>query len=180
MNIELPGDLRSVRFFPFWNYKVHDQVVGLIQLILDVCKLGNNLVGMEIGTYIGESATLFLSFPNIKTLHCVDAYKCDLALERLKNPIKNKRCILHHKLSESLFKEFNEELDFIYIDGDHSYEGAKRDIVMGFEKVKKGGLVSGHDYNNIHPGVIKAVDEFVKENNYQIKTYCDSSWSFIK
>jgi len=54
-----------------------------------------------------------------------------------------------------------EELDFIYIDGNHSYKSAKEDILNYFPKVKIGGLISGDDYN--HPmndyGVKKAVDE---------------------
>lgn len=50
-------------------------------------------------------------------------------------------------------------LDFVFIDADHSYDSCKRDIEAWYPKVRKGGLVAGHDYNPRWPGVIKAVDE---------------------
>jgi hypothetical protein len=60
----------------------------------------------------------------------------------------------------------NEYFDWIYIDADHSYEGVKDDIVNWWPKLKKGGLLSGHDYNPSENdpnfkmyGVKKAVDE---------------------
>lgn len=55
------------------------------------------------------------------------------------------------------------QLDFVFIDADHSYEGVKRDIEIWLPKIKKGGLLGGHDYNNprIPEGieVKRAVDE---------------------
>lgn len=49
-------------------------------------------------------------------------------------------------------------LDFVFIDGDHSYDGCKRDIEAWLSKVKPGGWLMGHDYT-IRPGVKRAVDE---------------------
>lgn len=51
-------------------------------------------------------------------------------------------------------------LDFVFIDADHTYEGCKRDIEAWSPKVRKGGMISGHDYHQIKwPGVVQAVDE---------------------
>lgn len=53
--------------------------------------------------------------------------------------------------------------DFVFLDADHSYEGCKADIESWWPKVKAGGLLSGHDYENTgFPkfGVKRAVDEF--------------------
>lgn len=36
--------------------------------------------------------------------------------------------------------------DFVYIDGDHSYKGAKSDLRNYYPKVKRGGVIAGHDY----------------------------------
>lgn len=36
--------------------------------------------------------------------------------------------------------------DFIYIDGDHSYKGAKSDLINFYPKVRVGGVIAGHDY----------------------------------
>jgi hypothetical protein len=62
----------------------------------------------------------------------------------------------------------DQTFDMIYIDGDHSYEGCKRDLETAFRKIKKGGYIMGHDYEmnmkKAHKeyffGVKRAVDEF--------------------
>jgi hypothetical protein len=41
-----------------------------------------------------------------------------------------------------------EELDFIFIDGDHSYEGVKKDFEMYTPFLKEGGYVGFHDVND--------------------------------
>jgi cephalosporin hydroxylase len=41
----------------------------------------------------------------------------------------------------------NEKLDFLFIDGDHSYEGVKADWEMYREFVRPGGIVAFHDIN---------------------------------
>lgn len=38
------------------------------------------------------------------------------------------------------------QVDCVYIDGDHSYEGVKRDINAYFPKLRQGGLMIGDDY----------------------------------
>lgn len=53
-------------------------------------------------------------------------------------------------------------LDFVFIDGDHSYEAVYTDIRAWLPKVKPGGWIGGHDYANDeykHWGVKQAVDE---------------------
>ena len=66
--------------------------------------------------------------------------------------------------------------DMLYIDGDHSYEGCKKDLNVALKKVKKGGWIMGHDYEmNMDKaktfyifGVKQAVDEICKENSLEI------------
>jgi hypothetical protein len=58
------------------------------------------------------------------------------------------------------------DLDFVYIDADHTYEAVKADIAAWWPKVRVGGTLSGHDYvkrtlpNGVSFGVIQAVNEF--------------------
>jgi len=63
----------------------------------------------------------------------------------------------------------NESIDFLFIDGDHRYEGIKRDLNEWFPKIKRGGIISGHDYNEPSCGVKQAVDEYFifKASPYQ-------------
>lgn len=57
-------------------------------------------------------------------------------------------------------------LDFVFIDAAHDYESVKKDITAWYPKVKKGGTIAGHDYNN---NVQKAVDEFFKNLSLEVR-----------
>jgi len=48
-------------------------------------------------------------------------------------------------------------VDFLFVDGDHSYEGVSSDIRNWLPKMKPGKTMAGHDIDR--PGVRKAVDE---------------------
>jgi SAM-dependent methyltransferase len=55
-------------------------------------------------------------------------------------------------------------VDMVFVDGEHSYEAAKRDIENGLKMLKPGGLLCGHDFNpGAHPGVVQAVKELVPD-----------------
>jgi GR25 family glycosyltransferase involved in LPS biosynthesis len=55
----------------------------------------------------------------------------------------------------------NDSLDFVFIDGDHSYEGVRRDILSWFTKVKPGGFICGNDiFQKNFDGISQAVSEF--------------------
>lgn len=56
-------------------------------------------------------------------------------------------------------------VDMLFIDGDHSYEGVTRDIVLYSPFVRPGGLICGHDYNSRFLGLQKAVNELVQDRN---------------
>jgi len=49
--------------------------------------------------------------------------------------------------------------DVIFIDADHSYESAKEDMRLWLPKIKKGGILCGHDYGKHYPGVVQAYIE---------------------
>lgn len=70
--------------------------------------------------------------------------------------------------SHRLYKD--ESLDFVMIDGDHTYDGCMADLVNFFPKLKPGGEMAVHDYNHPHiPTVKEAFDDFVKANAKQIR-----------
>lgn len=70
----------------------------------------------------------------------------------------------------------NGYFDLVFIDGDHSYEGAKEDLNNWWSKCNT--LFCGHDYmitktvwNGVTCGVKQAVDEFVQEKKDEIKMF---------
>ena len=68
----------------------------------------------------------------------------------------------------ALSNGLHEHLDWIYIDGDHSYEGTLLDLENSLNVVRKYGLIMGDDYSK-KPGVTKAVDHFTEYYNFKIE-----------
>ena len=60
-------------------------------------------------------------------------------------------------------------LDCVYIDSDHSYFTVHQELELSIAKVKPGGWITGHDYVDLAPGVIRAVDEFLLKTGYKIE-----------
>jgi hypothetical protein len=54
-----------------------------------------------------------------------------------------------------------ESLDFVYIDGNHSFDYVMQDVIEWAKRVRPGGIVSGHDYYHFRgAGVVEAVDVY--------------------
>lgn len=54
----------------------------------------------------------------------------------------------------------------VFIDGSHEYEDVKADLEVWLPKVKRGGILAGHDYGSTyHTGVYPAVDEILGAEN---------------
>ena len=60
---------------------------------------------------------------------------------------------------EAAAKTPDESFDLVFIDGDHSHEQCRADIEAWLPKIKRGGVMLGHDYGPNHPGVMQAVAE---------------------
>ena len=82
----------------------------------------------------------------------------DCGLSKFVKPIK----------AESLkaVKQFEDgQCDFVFIDACHLYEAVKADILAWRPKVRKGGILAGHDYHvEQFPGVKQAVHEIFGED----------------
>jgi len=58
-------------------------------------------------------------------------------------------------------KQFSDNyIDFLFIDGDHSYDAVVKDIECYLPKMKKNGIMAGHDI--VKDDVKKAVDHVLK------------------
>ena len=167
----------------------------LNQLVKDYLNGKENLIGIQIGSYRGESAQIFLNSNAFIKFYCIDSWikGYDPAdgtsnapfkeiEEDFDNRFKNNKIIIKIKnMSSKVFNMFEDNsIDFIYIDGCHRYQNVKEDLINYVPKIKIGGLICGHDYGGGGhiAGVKKAVDEFF--NTPPIKTYSDRSWVHIK
>lgn len=77
--------------------------------------------------------------------------------------------IIRGRSEDFLTRIEDDSLDCVYIDSDHSYETTIQELRLSIPKVKQGGWITGHDYVYLAPGVIQAVDEFIKETGYKIE-----------
>ena len=97
--------------------------------------------------------------------------------EFLKNTEPIKHIVTPIKQLSWLAAELYEDhsVDFVFIDAAHDYESVKKDLKAWFPKIKKGGVLAGHDY--LYWEVIDAVNEFFGENKIEVKEGC---WIYEK
>lgn len=141
----------------------------------------------EIGVFQGTFSKLIYKFLDPEELHLIDLFEGSTCsgdkdgnnvitvnlnheFNVLKNFYKDVESVkLHKGTSKEILNLFPDDyFDIIYIDGDHSYEGVTVDLNLARKKVKPNGIISGHDYSFAFLPVMKAVDNFIKENNLKI------------
>lgn len=135
---------------------------------------------VEIGVAEGRLSQVLIHFPSITKLYLIDAWrtlnqtgdgsneqdwhdKNFAEVQERVSKLNHKAVFLRGMSYEMIPKIPNDSLVLAYIDCDHSYEGCLGDLFRVYDKVKKGGIIAGHDYLNFNPiyGVNRAVKEFV-------------------
>ena len=146
-------------------------------------------VGAEIGVAQGYySREICKANPGVK-LYCVDLWDTYFrGTAKLKNrkmqdeayneAVKNLAPFdteLIRKPSDVAHLEFDDNsLDFVYIDGDHSFDYVMLDLIYWSRKVRKGGIVSGHDaYRFRGAGVVDAVSAYTHCHGITEYFLCD-------
>ena len=72
-------------------------------------------------------------------------------------------------------------IEYIFIDGGHDFETVKNDLYFCRKFLKNGGIILCDDYDLTQaPGVKKAIDEFVTENNYNCTIVCNGRFAKIE
>lgn len=122
--------------------------------------------GAEIGVKGGRNSRMIAkTIPGLKLL-CVDPWR-EKMLSNAKKRLKNYDVTYMRMTSMEAVEQIKDRsLDFVYIDAVHTFDFVMQDIIKWSQKVKHGGIVSGHDY---HPfgwsGVVKAVDAYTSAHN---------------
>ena len=152
--------------------------------------LPDNCVMAEIGCYAGESTKIWLCTNKIKLLFCIDpwqngydnddyaSFTCSMEdVERIFDEVIADDLRVSKLKRESLDASMlfdNEYFDFVYIDGNHTYEFVKQDIETWIKKIKIGGYIGGHDYLGDDDSPIKrAIHETIGVPDV---VFSDSSW----
>ena len=73
------------------------------------------------------------------------------------------------------------KIDYVFLDGGHEYSTVLNDLNCCSEVIKNNGTVLCDDYDlQQAPGVKKAIDEFVKKNNFSCSIICNGRFAKIE
>lgn len=150
--------------------------------------------GVEIGVAFGGHCEAILNKTKITKLYGIDAYQhrqtyrdvFNLPQEEFNRLFQytsqrlrkfGRRFRLIRKTSQAAVKYIPDNLDFVYMDANHSFNGVLGDLSDWFFQIKDGGIIGGHDYGHVnHPGVKKAVDQFFNRFHWPINLEPQGVW----
>ncbi len=161
--------------------------------------------GAEIGVYKGEySEVLCMRNPDLK-LYSIDPWtvykskeiepfadnqeKLTEFYKEAKKRLAPYNCEIIKKTSMEAIRDFRpNSLDFVYIDANHDYKHLSNDLAGWARRVRRGGIVSGHDYGHFkhrdrNLGTKKAIDEYVQKHNldlFLVNRNYQTTWFFVK
>lgn len=143
---------------------------GRISLAKTMADMGL-LKAVEVGCRYGESARLWREHIPELDLTCIDPYRAYHRVSQAsQDNIYAGACENAEKYGFSIVRAASLDvvnsfkdgaLDWVHIDGDHTFDAAVQDIIKWAPKVREGGLVLVHDYCAFGlSGVIPAVDSY--------------------
>lgn len=165
----------------------NEQVRESLRLLLASIGLENGVM-VEIGSYRGESAEVFLGTGRLKRLYCVDPWKgfydvddgaafTDMRKVEAdfdRRHAADARVVKCKGTIDDFVEQFKGiPVDVVYIDGLHTYEGVRHDIETAQRLIKPRLAIAGHDFNPNWPGRKAAVLELLGEPD---KVFADTSW----
>lgn len=186
-------DYQSQELSPTSNMDVADQ-----QALKDVVSSYASAPGVvnrkirivELGSWVGHSAKLMADAVAPMCdyeIFCVDHWKGGMAQQRHAAEQHDVREVWEANLASvrthvtpvkgdtvEIGKTWTGgPIDILFIDADHSYEGCLADIEAWSKHVIPNGIIMGHDYSFVFPGVKRAVHEVF---GWDVPTVGNSIW----
>lgn len=97
---------------------------------------------VEIGTDKGSFSKFLLDNTPCKKLFFIDPYT---SYANYKDAINNVTGDSLYNHVKTYFSNYGQDLDFVYIDGNHSYKYVLEDLKTWYPKLRKGGIIMGDD-----------------------------------
>ena len=190
------------RDFTLKNHKYSDLMDAWSKShkIFDVINEKGFEVGVEIGVAYGNHSDNILDKTKIKKWYGVDPYvwyedykKDGMSMgqddfDTLHDFVEKRLSFYGYRFE--LIRDYSRNalglftdgsLDIVYIDGNHSRRYVKKDIRNWWEKVRVGGVLSGHDYNHVNtPWVTTEVNKFAKYQGRPVEYMGDHVWYIEK
>ena len=103
------------------------------------------------------------------------------AVSDLLNKFKNNVHLIKGNSNNLLKKMDMKKIDFVFLDGGHHYDTVMNDLNHSKDVILNNGTVFCDDYDlEYAPGVKKAIDEFVENNNFQKKILLNNRFALIE
>ena len=165
-------------------------------------------VGAEIGVHLGDFSQVILDVTAPEHLHLIDPWRYQPSSEyehalyggraeggqremderhagvltRFAEAIHAGQVTVHRGESVDVLSALPDaSLDWVYVDGNHTYEFVAQDLRLSLAKVKPGGLVTGDDYGEDgwwEGGVKQAVDELAADGAAQLLLIRNGQFAF--
>ena len=156
-------------------------------------------LGFKVGAEIGVERGRFSRFlcdinPELK-LYCIDPWAAyfhnsqareDAYYEKTVAYLAGKNVEILRMTSLGASKIIADgSLDFVYIVALHEFDPVMMDIILWYPKVRKGGIISGHDFAHYHQmGVVQAVTAYTQAHSivpwYITTGEATPSWFWVK
>ena len=148
-------------------------------------------IGVEVGVQQGKySERLCQLIPGLK-LYSVDPWETQPGYrkhisqnefngfyEEAKERLAPYDCTLVKEYSVDAARMFEDgSIDFVYIDGHHDFANVVRDIAAWSPKVRKGGIISGHDFRQ--PKRNRGTHNIVEAVNGWTQSYNIAPWFIL-
>lgn len=161
------------------------------ELVFLAAQARNHPAIIEIGSFHGRSTKALAATPGVVwTFDCCDPMyerhnpksQAEIFSDNLLGEIADHKVLNYSVPSPQASRQFPDGFaDMVFIDGDHTYQAVKADILAWIPKLRAGGLLCGHDYTHAadglieRPGVKQAVDEI-----FPIVNLVGSLWWVVK
>jgi hypothetical protein len=159
-------------------------------------RMQGDLIGTEVGVLKGENVHALLeSLPQIKKIYGVDHYlpHTDYSTTRTEEDMRQYKEVAEKNLNsfadryeliekdsvQAIYDGHFEDnsLDFVLIDGEHTYEAILKDLELYWPKVKKGGYIFIHDSHV--EDVKNAVMDFRRDNKIRIPLHMSKNFLYF-
>ena len=148
---------RNVCDLMYKNHGFQFQYIGI-----DIFNDGDEVKNEVAPSYKFNNPLKTIYFKYLKRLN---PYSVEAVEDLLKKYKKNINIIKGN--TNTILKDLNlTNVDYIFIDGGHDYNTVKNDLEYSKKFLSKEGVILCDDYDLTYaPGVKKAIDEFVSDNN---------------
>ena len=132
---------------------------------------------LEVGCYEGLSTMqLAMTAQHVTTVDTFDGRATGAPRDTEQEfHLNMQACGSTHKVfpikgdSKDVLPKLERSFDFIFIDGDHSYDAVNADARNARKLLREGGALAFHDCDGLHPGVIQTVAELLEDGMHQVE-----------